>query len=162
MHDALTHDVDAGLRLGRALWKFWEERGYQTEGREHLTGLLALPGTKPYTAARAGALERAGAWASSQGDYGAARALLEESLAIFRELGDNAGIAWSLGFLGTVARELGDYGAAGTHFGESLAIFREMDNKPGMNYSLRGLGTAARDQGEYGAARARFEESLAI
>src|SRR5436190_1265742 len=36
--------AEAGLRLGRQLWWFWEQRGYGTEGREHLAALLALPG----------------------------------------------------------------------------------------------------------------------
>ena len=50
---------------------------------------------------------RLGMW-PAQGDYEAARALLEESLAIFRELGDKRGIAWSLIGLAEVAQAQGD------------------------------------------------------
>ena len=49
-----------GLRLGGALWRFWQVRGYWAEGREHLAGLLALPGAEAPTAARAKALHGAG------------------------------------------------------------------------------------------------------
>ena len=50
--------------------------------------------------ARAKALLEAGLLASAQGDDGAAQSLYEESLAIFRELGDREYIAVTLGNLG--------------------------------------------------------------
>ena len=84
---------EVGLRLGGALWWFWHVRGYWTEGREHLAGMLALPGAEARTMARAGVLVSAGMLARRQGDYRAERALAEESLAICRELGDKSGIA---------------------------------------------------------------------
>jgi predicted ATPase/class 3 adenylate cyclase len=151
---------EVGLRLCDALWWFWFVRGYLGEGREHLTGMLALPGAEARTAARANALQSAGMLARRQGDYGAARALLEESLAIRRELGDKGGIASALGSLGWAAHDQGDQGAARALFGESLAIDRELGDKGAL--SLMGLGCVAREQGEYGAARALLEESLAI
>jgi tetratricopeptide (TPR) repeat protein len=150
------------LRLGGALWWFWLVRGYWTEGREHLAGLLALPGAEARTAARANALGDAGILARYQGDYAAARALHEERLAICRELEDKEGIAWSLGSLGWAARDQGDHGAARAFFEESLAIFRGLGNKDGIALSLMGLGEAARLRGDCEAARALLEECLAI
>src|SRR5205823_6582674 len=102
---------EVGLRLGEALVGFWDLRGYLEEGREHLAGLLALPGAEGRTAARARALQGAGWLASHQGDYAAGRPLLEESLTIFRELGLKQGVAASLGRLGSMARDQGDLGA---------------------------------------------------
>lgn len=104
--------VEAGLRLGGVLAGFWGVRGYGTEGREHLSGLLALPGAEAPTAARAWALHGAGELAGLQGDYGEAQVLFEESLAIQRKLKDKPGIASSLNFLGGVARAQGDRGKA--------------------------------------------------
>src|SRR5260370_1290254 len=81
-------------------------------------GLRGLLGGQARTAARAKALRGAGWLARRQGDYGAARALHEESLAIFRELRDKGGIAWSLLGLGIVASEERDYVAARALFEE--------------------------------------------
>jgi predicted ATPase/DNA-binding SARP family transcriptional activator len=153
---------EAGLRVGAALWWFWDVRGYWTEGREHLVGLLALPGAAGRTEARAKALNAAGYLAQRQGEYGAAQSLLEESLVIFRELGHKDGIAWSLNLLGTAARRRGNDGAAQAFLEESLAIFRELGNKLGIAISLDGLGEVACSQRECRAARSLLEESLAI
>jgi len=154
---------EAGLRLGAALAGFWNVRGYLGEGREHLVGMLALPGAEARTAARAKALTCAGCLAGEQGDYGAARALYEEGLPIFRELGDKGGIAWSLQDLGAVAPQQGDLGAARSLLEESLPIYRGLGGcKQGIADSLSGLGNVAREQGDSGAARVLLEESLAI
>jgi non-specific serine/threonine protein kinase len=154
--------AEAGLRLCGALWLFWDVRGYWTEGREHLARLLALPGAEARTAARAEALSGAGVLAWLQNDWGAARALHEESLTIFRELGDKQGVANSLRLLGEVARDQGDWGAARALLEDGLAIFRELGNKWGIAWSLRALGWVAFEQGDCGAARALLEQSLAI
>jgi predicted ATPase len=153
---------EAGLRLGAALWWFWMVRGYMTEGRARLATLLGSAGAAARTAARARALNGAGALAQCQGEYEAARALYEESLAIRRELGDQHGIADSLNNLGILASDQGEYEAARALYEESLAIRRELGNQQGIAGSLNNLGNVAYSQGEYEAARALNEESLAI
>jgi non-specific serine/threonine protein kinase len=135
--------VEAGLRLGGALSQFWHVRGYAGEGREHLARLLALPGAGARTSARANALIAAGMLARCQGDWTAARALLEESLTIFRELGDKRGIAGSLRSLGWAAHDQGDLGAARVIWEESLALFRGLDLKQGIVKDLEGLAAVA-------------------
>jgi predicted ATPase/class 3 adenylate cyclase/DNA-binding SARP family transcriptional activator len=164
-------DAEAGLRLGGALWRFWMMRGYLTEGRERLTALLSLPGAEARTVVRGKALHGAGVLAHRQGDYEGARALLEEKLAIGRDLGDPYGIAWSLNNLGNVARarDQGDDEAARALreearalYAEGLAIFRELGDQEGIAWSLKNLGDVALVQGEHEGARALLEESLAI
>ncbi|OGG56550.1 MAG: hypothetical protein A3F84_22560, partial [Candidatus Handelsmanbacteria bacterium RIFCSPLOWO2_12_FULL_64_10] len=155
-------EAEQGLRLGGALWRFWEVHGYLTEGRERLAGLLTLTGTSGRTAARAKALNGAGVLASRQGDYAAARALHEESLAIRRTLDDKQGIAWSLNNLGLVAADQGDYAAARALHEESLAIRRTLDDRQGIAASLNNLGLVVANQGDHARARALYEESLGI
>ena len=70
-----------------ASWSTMDGRAPDPEGREWLTGLLALPGAAGHTDARAKVLNGAGLLAWVQGDYVAARSLHEESLALRRELG---------------------------------------------------------------------------
>jgi len=159
-------EVEQSLRLGAALWRFWHIHGHLTEGREGLAAVLELGGTQmrdgPRAAAHAGALNGAGVLALRQGDYAAARSLLEESLAIRRDLGDRREIANSLGNLGMVATEQGDGVLARSLHQESLAIRRELGDRWGIAMSLQNLGEEARRQGDYELARCLLEEGLAI
>jgi predicted ATPase/DNA-binding SARP family transcriptional activator len=147
--------AEAGLRLAGALGWFWEMRGYWQEGAEWLVVLLTGPGAEARTAVRAKALFGAGKLAWYLGDYRTERALYEESLAVFRELGDRHGIATALGGLGSVdgSRALRE---------ESLALFRELGDRHGTASSLGGLGWEALYQGEFRTAQALYEESVAI
>jgi non-specific serine/threonine protein kinase len=151
-----------GLRLCGALGRFWWTRGHFTEGRQWCTRVLGKAGAEERTRERACVLNAASVLSYHQGDYPAARALQEESLAICRELGDRFGIASSLNSLGNVAFNQGDYPAARALHEESLAIRRELGDRFGSAGSLNNLGLVARNQGDYPAARALLEESLAI
>jgi tetratricopeptide (TPR) repeat protein len=156
--------AEAGLRLGRLLAWLWQMRGYFGEGREYLAGLLALPGPEASTgwAARAKALRDAGILAWHQGDDEEAGALLENSLTIYRELGDKVGISELLWWQGHLAKRQEDHRAARALFEESLAISRERGHKGRIGASLQALGEVAYLQGNNGTARVLFEESLAI
>ena len=155
-------DGAGGLRLAGALSWFWYVRGYLGEGRGWLSGSLAAAHDGLPAAARAKALHGAGVLASEQGDYPAARALHEESLAIRRVLGDRRGIAASLSNLGVMAQEQSDYAAAQVLRQESLALFRELGDRRGVAALLNNMGVVADEQGDYAAARALHEEALAI
>jgi predicted ATPase len=83
-------EAEQGLRVGGALWRFWVVRGYLREGQERLAGLLGLAGASTRTVARAKALTGAGTLTHNRGDYVAARALFEESLAALKSrFGEN-------------------------------------------------------------------------
>ena len=75
-----------------------------------------------------------------QGDYAQARSLFEQSLALFRELGDKPSIALSLNALGGIAYIQGDYRTAVSLYGQGLALYRETQHKRGIAVSLMGLG----------------------
>jgi predicted ATPase len=181
--------TEIGLRTAGALQRFWELRGYLTEGREQLAA--ALLGTResrgsrvqspestpsrlgtldpgPATTrveasrARGKALGAVGTLALRQGDYEAQRAYSEEALAAYRLAGDKIGIANSLVLIGVGAYYQGDYDRARTLNEESLAIFREVGDKGGIAVTLLSLGVVAYLQGEYDRARTLTEESLAI
>jgi tetratricopeptide (TPR) repeat protein len=151
-----------GLRLCGALQRFWWTHGHFAEGRQWCTRVLCKAGAEERTRERASALNAAGILTYYQGDYPAARALYEESLAIRREVADRLGIAASLSNLGIVTLNQGDYPAAKALFEESLAIRRELGDRFGIAVSLSNLGYALLNQGDYPAARAPLEESLAI
>lgn len=163
---ALTWSVDRNdaaiaLRLAGALWRFWEARGYLSEGRRWLAAVLAMPDGGDPTL-RGKVLRGAGLLATWQGDYPTARALHAESLELYRALGDCDGIGHALENLGMVAHEQGDYAAAQALHAESLAIRRKLGDARNIASSLNNLGLVMRGQGDYAAARALHAESLAI
>jgi predicted ATPase/Tfp pilus assembly protein PilF/DNA-binding SARP family transcriptional activator len=152
--------IEVGLRLAGALWRFWLTRGYADEGRERLQKAIAQ--SAELTAARAKALHGAGNLTTYLGDYAAARALHEESLTIRRALGDKRGIADALHNLGAIAHYQGDYARARALYEESLSLRRELDDKHGIALSVNNLGLIAYYQGDFVTARTLYEESLEI
>ncbi len=149
------------LRLAAALQTFWLVRGYYAEGQAHLTAALARAGAGP-TPPRADALAAAGSMRSYLGDDPGARVLLEEGLALQRELGNLPGAAAALNDLGLVLRQQGDRGRARALYEESLDLHRALEQPPGVAVALIGLGLLSWLEGEYPQARALLEEALAI
>ena len=86
-----SREAEAGLRIGAALWRFWQMREPPQEGRECLERLLAL-GSGSSTQ-RASAQWAIASTANVQGDHETVRRLLEESLPVHRRLGDDWRVA---------------------------------------------------------------------
>jgi hypothetical protein len=71
-----------------------------------------------------------------QEGYEVGRALLEEGLAIFRELGDQKGIALSLVELGHLAREAGEYARCAAYCRESMVLRHSREDRFGIAQAL--------------------------
>lgn len=155
-------DTEMALRLGGALWRFWERRGYLSEGLGQLTKLLSLPVTSLHPKTRLKALYAAGVMADAQGNYALARTLFEEHLAINRELQDHWGIASALNNLGIIALREQDYATARTLFMEVLDIWRKIKYQPNIALTLSNLGNVAHLQGDANTACTLYTESLDI
>ncbi len=153
-----------GLRLAAALWRFWYVRGHLSEGRRRLDLALARAGAEERKASicRAKALNGEGIMAYAQGDYVGARALYEESLTDYRQLGHRRGVAASLLNLGSIAYYQSDYARARSLYGESLTVYRQMKDQEGIANVLNNLGSVALDQGDYAGAQGFLEESLTV
>src|SRR5205814_1274715 len=101
-------------------WRFWYTHGHLSEGRAWL--VQALAGAAPLPPiVRARALNGAGVLTLRQGDPPQAAILLEESLALWRSLGDTMGEVRALNNLGLVALVQSDYPQARSYFEQSLA-----------------------------------------
>jgi len=157
-----TGDADWGLRLGSALFRYWETREYLNEGRDRLGKLLKLPGALAPTKARARALFAAGVLAGEQGDYASANALVRESLDISRQLGDTQGVAVSLNALAVLARDRGDVARAHSLCEESLEAWRELGDLKAVARSLSNLANMVTLQGDYARARSLYAECFSI
>jgi tetratricopeptide (TPR) repeat protein len=139
-----------GELLAGSLWRFWQFRGYFAEGQRWLEEMLARSGGSGRTAARARALAGVGQLAELQRDYGAARTHLEESIGIWRELGDKRGLALALLWLGWVALHEGAAAAARALPTESLALAEETGDPWILVHSLIGMGAiVVGDLGNY-------------
>jgi predicted ATPase/DNA-binding winged helix-turn-helix (wHTH) protein len=157
-----TGDAEWGLRLGAALFRFWEAREYLAEGRVSLGKLLKIPGAAAPTKCRERVLFSAGALAAEQGDYSAASALMRDSLDIARQLRDKQGVAVSLNALAVVARDNGEIAEAHALFQESLGVWRELGDLKAIARSLSNLANVVAFQGDYARARSLYAESLSI
>jgi predicted ATPase/class 3 adenylate cyclase len=155
---AAADSVDVGARLAGALHWFWYIRGYKREGRTWLERVLQQSSSAA-ALARAKLLYGAGRF---QSDGGRATALIEQALALCRELGDKPGMADALLFLGRVARLQGDYERSEKLVQESLALFREQQIMWGVIWTLLSLADVALDQGEPAQAQGPVQEALAL
>jgi DNA-binding CsgD family transcriptional regulator len=97
-----------------------------------------------------------------QGDYEGARVLLEEYLALAREVQDKAEIAQALHNLGDNARFQGDYPRARAYLEESLSVCQELGDKRLTAMTLNILGLVARWQGDLAQAAALHRESFVL
>src|SRR5439155_12970023 len=116
------------------------------EGRGCLAAVRTLPALPAPSRARL--LRQAGQLAWLQTDYSAARSLLEQSLALYRELGNTADLPAPLNALGEVARTQGDYPTARAYFQESLELLRARGDKANLAWALQALGEVAQEQGD--------------
>lgn len=166
---ALRWAIDRGaaetaLRLGAALTPFWDQHGDVGEGRRWLNEALALAGeTAP--AMRAAALEAAAYLATRGTELIAATELLEEVLALRRQLGDQRGALACLLSLGMVLREAADpssFDRAMVCYEEALALAQELGDAASRVGSLQGLAYLKVCLGDYSEARRLLEESLAL
>jgi predicted ATPase/DNA-binding XRE family transcriptional regulator/Flp pilus assembly protein TadD len=91
------------------------------------------------------------------------KALMEESLALFQEVGDKFGIAQCLPSIGDIALVVdGDYERGRALTEEGLAQYEEIGDKDGIANTLGSLGYLAFHHGDYQQATKRFESSLVL
>ncbi len=157
-----TGDADWGLRLGAALFHFWETREHLTEGREAIARLLGLKGAAARPKLRARLLFAAAILASEQGDYGSARQLLEESMETCLELGDKRGVAVALNASAVNARDRGELADAALLFESCVEIWKDLGDSAAIARALSNLANVTKLQGDYARASSLYDECLTM
>jgi len=157
-----TGDADWGLRLGAALFRFWETREHLSEGRDAIARLFALEGAAARPKLRARLLFAGAVLAGEQGDYGSARQMFEDSLETCLELNDNRGVAVALNALAVNTRDRGELAAASLLFERCVAIWKDLGDPADIARALSNLASVLKLQGEYERAFLLYDECLAM
>jgi predicted ATPase/DNA-binding CsgD family transcriptional regulator len=154
-------DAESGLRLAGALAEFWAYGGYLREGRRWLERTRGL-GDKTPSLLRAKVLAGEGYLALFQGDYGQARTLLGDALALAEPGGTaalEARIRWCLG---AVAGLQGDASEARRQLELSLALCRQAGDAQDAACAALHLGRTFVLLGDLQRAEAMCAEGLSI
>jgi tetratricopeptide (TPR) repeat protein len=132
------------LRRGLALLEELERQGYDTRS-ERAHALLQI------------------AEATLDVDREATKGYCEQSVALYRAVGDRWGTARALALLGSVRRRLGLYGdEASQALEESLALRRSLGDRRGIARSLGLLGNLVAFRGELEKSAQLYRESISF
>ena len=100
--------------------------------------------------------------ARTRGEHKRARELLEESLALYQEVGNRRFVPRALAYLGNLSIDRRDYEQAKEFYEESLALARELGDATSLSLSLVSLGYIFLLEGRHGRAMALFEEAARL
>jgi predicted ATPase/transcriptional regulator with XRE-family HTH domain len=159
---ARADGAEWGLRLAGSLHWFWYFRGYLTEGRDWLEKALTHAGPARRTPAGAMALTAAGRLALILNHSETMRSRLEEAVAVWRELGQQRGLAYALSNLG-VAMVYRDHDRTGyTLIEEAVSLLRALDDRWSLAFTLDILAESEVMLGDIGRGSAHYEESITL
>jgi predicted ATPase len=161
--DWLTREGNAewGLRMALALFHFWERGLHLTDGRARFDALLKLEGAHAHASLEARAAFAAGVLAANQWDIERGLPLQEQSLQMFRALGDRRGVVVSLVAVGNQLAGVGEHERARTYLEQSLEGWRELGDREGYARSLSNLAFVARGQARFEEARTLYRQAQA-
>ena len=160
-HLIAAGDVEWALRLGTALFRFWEQRDHLTEGRETLARVLGLPDAAAPTRLRARALYCASVLADIQADHDAAETLSREACRIYRQFDDTQGIATTMSVMAFQAQRKGRYAESTSLFGETVSLWEQLGDVTAVDHATSNMANAAKTGGNFDLARSLLEQVVA-
>jgi predicted ATPase len=149
------------LRLAGALGRFWYRRARLIEGCRWLEEAIRQdPGGFP--AERAKVLYALGVLLEERSQQERAADLFNESLNVYRTVGDDKRIAATLNSLGIATSALGRFDEGRAFLRESLAIKERSGDTQGVATSLGNLAVLAMEEGDLDASEELFVQSSAL
>ena len=155
-----ARNAEWALRLGGALFRFWEQRDHLTEGRETLARVLTMPESSEPTRARARALYSASVLEDLNNDLNRAEALSHEACAIFRQLGDIKAVATTMVAISFQAQRQGRYAEATAISAETVSLWQQLGDATGVDLARSNMATAAKAEGKFDLARSLLQQVL--
>jgi predicted ATPase/serine/threonine protein kinase len=153
-----TGNAEWALRLGGALFRFWEQRDHLTEGRETLARVLAMPGAETPTRARARALYGATVLADIQDNLPAAERLSHEACAIYRQFDDPGGMAATMTAMAWQAQRQGRHAEATKLFRETVLLWQQLGEGTAVAMARSNMANAAKAEGKFDLARSLLDQ----
>jgi predicted ATPase/DNA-binding winged helix-turn-helix (wHTH) protein len=156
--DHAANGEELGLRLVSMTKQYWFSRGML--GLAHGAMVEALARAPSRGRSRGRALFDAGQVGYFMGLYRQARAHLEESLDIGRELGDKTVTAWALQPLGMACVGVGDMKSGRAYLEEALDLAREHGDPRNVAAAVNSMAQFHRVEGNLDAAEPLYEHVL--
>jgi non-specific serine/threonine protein kinase len=153
-------DTESALRLNAYLFLLLAYRGYASEGRASLREALAMPGGSKATRGRA--LHCLALLAYLQADYAAAAEYGEQSLALRRQVANQAELAWSLLERGSTACAQAQFEVATGLLSEARQAGEAGGGSYVAAYSVAMLAHVAYLRGDFSAAREQARAALVL
>src|SRR5215217_6738040 len=163
---SLEKEPETALRLAVALARFWEKSSYFSEGSRWLEAALGqsdrVDAAATDSATRAKLLSEAGTFAFFRTDFERAIVLHGEALELYRQVGDESGVAFALLCLGAQHMEKGDHERAAPFLEEALALSHRIGDKRNIAGTLHNLAEVERQRGNYERAKTLGMQSIAL
>jgi len=154
-------DVDLGLSVGSALWRWWLFSGQLAVGRDWLAKFLTTVGDRD-DEVTGRAYCAAAVLAAENGDYREAVRQAELAMAIFGPLGLKTRMTLAATVIGSANRYLGNHQGARRGFERAMELRDELGDRRGMSVAINNLALLELDDGDLNRAQQLFEQALAI
>jgi predicted ATPase/DNA-binding SARP family transcriptional activator len=155
-----SEQQELGLRLGGALWQFWVMHGHYATGRTLLSNFNLENAER--TPAWAKALFGAGRLAMQQGEATSAQQLMERSMALYGDLGDDAAVRQVLIERARSYLRQGNFPQAEELASQALKLAKAAGDLRVLTSALTHLGNIAGNQSDYAKAGRLYTECLRI
>lgn len=139
----LDRPKEEALRLGGALWRYWEVRGRLAEGLARLKPLVSSPDPDCDPNVLGRGYLGAGVCSFYHGDFAAAHQYYEASVALYRQAGDQRAMTRPLTYLGWMDTYRTDFARARGELEEALAISRAVGDLQAETWATARLGIVA-------------------
>ena len=154
-------DVDLGLGVSSALWRWWLFSGQLAVGRDWLAKFLTTVGDRD-DEVTGRAYCAAAVLAAENGDYREAVRQAELAMAIFGPLGLKTRMTLAATVIGSANRYLGNHEGARRGFERAMELRGELGDRRGMSVAINNLALLELDGGDLNRAQQLFEQALAI
>jgi predicted ATPase/DNA-binding SARP family transcriptional activator len=151
-----------GLRLSRALGRFWCLHSHLSEGKRWLETFLGRVGPDDEPLSQVDAINTLARIGTLESNFTAARSHSAQALALALANEYDEGVETAQIGLGLALWELGDYPAAREQLEQIVRYVRPLGHLVSLGRALNSLGLVALHQGDGQAATAFFSESLAV
>ena len=140
-------DVDLGLNVSSALWRWWLFSGQLAVGRDWLAKFLTTVGDRD-DEVTGRAYCAAAVLAAENGDYREAVRQAELAMAIFGPLGLKTRMTLAATVIGSANRYLGNHEGARRGFERAMELRDELGDRRGMSVAINNLALLELDDGE--------------